>query len=108
MLRGAIDLHCDVNPHLRPEIQSQTTLAYAEQARDAGMRAIVLKDVGPPTTETAAVVKSVVLGIEVCGSLVMSPCNGGINPAAGARCLEHGDGARIIFLATGDALNHTL
>lgn len=108
LLRGAIDLHCHVNPHYRPEIHSQTALAYAEQARNAGMRAIVLKDVGPPTTGTAAVVNSLVQGIEVYGSLVMNLCNGGINPAAVARCLEHGDGARIIFFPTGDTLNHTL
>ena len=108
LLRGAIDLHCHVNPHYRPEIHSQTALAYAEQARDAGMRAIVLKYVGPPTTGTAAVVNSLVQGIEVYGSLVMNLCNGGINPAAVCRCLEHGDGARIIFFPTGDTLNHTL
>lgn len=108
LLRGTIDLHCHVNPHFRPEIHSQTALAYAEQARDAGMRAIVLKDVGPPTTGTAAVVNSLVRGIEVYGSLVMNLCNGGINPAAVSRCLEHGDGARIIFFPTGDTLNHTL
>jgi hypothetical protein len=108
LLQGAIDLHCHVNPHLRPEIHSQTALAYAEQAREAGMRAIVLKDVGPPTTGTAVVVKSVVQGIEVYGSLVMNLCNGGINAAAVAICLEHGDGARIIFFPTGDTLKHAL
>lgn len=38
------------------------------------MRAILLKDVGPPTTGTAAVVNALVDGIEVFGSLVLNRC----------------------------------
>lgn len=108
LVKGAIDLHCHVNPHVRPEIHSQTALEYARQAREAGMRAIVLKDIGPPTTGTAAVVNAAVDGIDVFGSLVLNRCNGGINPEAVATALQHGDGARIIYMPTGDALNHAI
>ncbi len=108
LMKGAIDLHCHVNPHVRPEIHAQTALEYARQASQTGMRAIVLKDIGPPTTGTAAVVNATVDGIAVFGSLVLNRCNGGINPEAVATALEHGDGARIIYMPTGDALNHAI
>jgi hypothetical protein len=106
--RGAIDLHCHVNPHVRPEIHAQTALEYARQARDAGMQAIVLKDIGPPTTGTAAVVNGLVDGIQVFGSLVLNRCNGGLNPQAVATALAHGDGARLVFMPTGDSRHHVL
>jgi hypothetical protein len=108
LLRGAVDLHCHVNPHVRPEIHSQTALEYAREASAAGMRAIVLKDIGLPTTGTAAVVNAIVDGIEVFGSLVLNRCNGGICPEAVATALGHGAGARIVYMPTGDALNHAI
>jgi hypothetical protein len=106
--KGAIDLHCHVNPHVRPEIHAQTALEYARQGRDVGMQAIVLKDIGPPTTGTAAVVNGLVDGIQVFGSLVLNRCNGGLNPQAVATALAHGDGARIVFMPTGDSRHHAL
>jgi len=108
LLRGAIDLHCHVNPHFRPEIHAQSAIEYARQAREAGTGAIVLKDVGLPTTGTAAIVNSLVDGIEVFRSLVLNRCNGGSNPQAVFTALRHGDSARIIFMPTGDALNHAI
>ncbi len=104
--RGAIDLHCHVNPHVRPEIHAQSALEYARQARDVGMQAILLKDIGPPTTGTAAVVNQLVEGIQVFGSLVLNRCNGGLNPQAVFTAFNHGDGARIIFMPTGDSRHH--
>jgi hypothetical protein len=103
---GAIDLHCHVNPHVRPEIHAQSAYEYARQAADAGMRAIVLKDIGPPTTGTAAVVNAAVDGIQVFGSLVLNRCNGGLNPQAVFTALGHGDGARVVYMPTGDSLHH--
>lgn len=103
---GAIDLHCHVNPHVRPEIHAQSALEYAHQAAAAGMQAIVLKDIGPPTTGTAAVVNAEVGGLQVFGSLVLNRCNGGLNPQAVWTALGHGDGARIVYMPTGDSLHH--
>jgi hypothetical protein len=103
-----VDLHIHVNPHLFPQIHAQNAIALAQQAKDAGMRALALKDVGVPTTGTAWAVTRLGPGIPVYGSYVMNLANGGINPRGVQVALGHGDGARIVYFPTGDTLNHVL
>ena len=45
LLKGAIDIHIHAGPHLTTSPRSVTPVEAAVQARDAGMRAIVLLDV---------------------------------------------------------------
>jgi len=105
LLRGAIDVHVHVNPHIFPQNHAQDAIALANQAKEAGMRAVVLKDVGIPTTGTAYVVNRVT-GFPVYGSHVMNLANGGINPRGVLVALTHGDGAKLIYFPTGDSRNH--
>lgn len=105
LMRGAVDIHVHVNPHIFPQNHAQDAMALATQAREAGMRAVVLKDVGVPTTGTAYIVKRVT-GFPVFGSYVMNLANGGINPRGVVVALTHGDGAKIVYFPTGDTLNH--
>jgi Family of unknown function (DUF6282) len=106
LLRGAIDVHVHANPHLFPQNHAQDVVALATQAKEAGMRALAIKDVGVPTTGTAYVVTRLGPGIPVYGSYVMNLANGGINPRGVQVALTHGDGAKIVYFPTGDTLNH--
>jgi Family of unknown function (DUF6282) len=106
LLRGAIDVHVHTNPHLFPQNHAQDVVALATQAKEAGMRALAIKDIGVPTTGTAYVVTRLGPGIPVYGSYVMNLANGGINPRGVQVALTHGDGAKIVYFPTGDTLNH--
>jgi Family of unknown function (DUF6282) len=44
LMVGGIDIHIHSNPHLFPEIHSQDVTALAAQAKEAGMRALLVKD----------------------------------------------------------------
>ncbi len=106
LMVGAIDVHMHSNPHQSPLIHSQDVLALAQQAQTAGMRALILKDVGGSTTGTAYVTSRAGAGIPVYGALVMNLAVGGVNPRGVSVALTHGDRARIIYFPTGDTLNH--
>ena len=106
LLHGAADVHIHTNPHLFPQNHAQDVIELATQAHVAGMRALVIKDVGVPTTGTAWVVSRLGPGIPVFGAYVMNLANGGINPRGVEVVLSHGDGARVVHFPTGDTLNH--
>lgn len=106
LLEGAVDVHVHANPHLFPQNHALDVIAVASQAQAAGMRAIVIKDVGVPTTGSAYVVSRLGAGIPVYGSYVMNLANGGINPRGVYTALNHGDGAKIVYFPTGDTRNH--
>lgn len=105
LMRGAVDVHVHVNPHIFPQNHALDALTLAAQAKEAGMRAVVLKDVGVPTTGTAYIVRRAT-GFPVYGSYVMNLANGGINPRGVLVALTHGDGAKIVYFPTGDTRNH--
>ena len=105
LLKGAIETHVHLNPHMASEDHIMDVLEYANQARDAGMKAVIVKNLGLPTTGGAYFVNKIVSGFECYGSVVMNLCNGGINPDLIDRAMNDGDGARIIFFPVGDALN---
>ena len=106
LMVGAIDVHIHSNPHQTSEIHSQDILALAQQAQHAGMRAMIVKDVGGSTTGAAYVASRAGAGIPIYGTLVMNLAVGGINPRGVYVALNHGDGARVIHFPTGDSLNH--
>lgn len=106
LMVGGIDAHVHSNPHQIPQIHSQDVLALAQQAKQAGMRAVIIKDVGGSTTGAAYVATRTGGGVPVYGMLVMNLAVGGINPRGVYVALNHGDGAKVIHFPTGDSLNH--
>jgi Family of unknown function (DUF6282) len=106
LMVGGIDIHIHTNPHLFPEIHAQDIMALANQAHSAGMRALVVKDVGVTTTGTTYLATRLGPGIPIYGAHVMNLASGGINPRAVWVALHHGDGAKVIHFPTGDTLNH--
>jgi len=104
LLAGAIDIHVHSYPDNRP--RSLDALDAARHAKAHGMRAIVLKNHDDPTAAVAAIVQTVVPGIEVFGGIALNRSVGGINPAA----VEHmvslpGGRGRVVWMPTFDSEN---
>ena len=106
LMLGGIDIHIHANPHLFPDIHVQDILQLAAEAQKAGMRALLVKDVGVPTTGTAWAATRLGAGIPIFGAHVMNLATGGINPRAVWVALRHGDGAKVVHFPTGDTRNH--
>jgi hypothetical protein len=103
LLKGACDLHCHTGPAMFERLVDD--FEAAEQARDAGMRAIVLKDHHDDTSHRAYLVRKKSLSdIGVFGSLVLNYSVGGLNPFAVDVAIK--SGAKTIFMPTVDAKNH--
>jgi hypothetical protein len=79
-LAGVVDLHIHTAPDVRP--RSVTDIEAAQQARDAGMRAILIKSHVTCTADRAQIAESAVGGVRVFGGLVLNEQVGGLNPAA--------------------------
>jgi hypothetical protein len=101
MLRGAIDMHLHTGPDVMPS--RVDALEAAKQARQAGMRAIVIKNHSYPTTPLAIMVKQLVPEVAVFGSICLDDDIGGLN----ADALEkHADmGARVVWMPTFSSAN---
>jgi hypothetical protein len=103
-LTGAIDIHVHSLPDDRP--RSLDAIEAARDARDRGMRAIVIKNHYESTAGTAYLVRTLVPGIEVFGGIDLNLTVGGINPAA----VEHmtrvtGGWGRVVWFPTFDSEN---
>ena len=96
LLRGAIDIHVHAGPHLKSSPRRLDPFEAAEQARDAGMRAIVLMDVIETSTGTAWLVSRKVPGIEVFGGIILNTNYGGMNPRAVKSSMQYGAGAKFV------------
>jgi hypothetical protein len=101
---GAIDIHVHTLPDNRP--RALDGVEAARQARDRGMRAIVLKNHHESTAGLTYVVRKLVPNFEVFGGIDLNLTVGGINPAA----VEHmtrvtGGFGRIVWMPTSDAEN---
>jgi hypothetical protein len=101
-LDGAIDLHCHPYPDLFPRLADDIDIALA--ARDAGMRALVLKCHHESTVSRAYLVQRMVPGIRVFGGVVLNSYVGGINPAAVEAALRLG--GKEVWMPTVDAGYH--
>jgi hypothetical protein len=96
LLRGAIDLHVHGGPDVVPRRYTDTALA--ERARDAGMRAIVLKCHVESTVGRAAAAAAAT-GFDVFGGLVLNRfASGGVDPESVELSLRLG--ARVIWMPT--------
>ena len=103
-LKGAIDIHIHSLPDSRP--RALDALDAARQARDRGMRAIVLKNHYEWTSGLAFIVRKAVPGIEVFGGVDLNLPVGGINPAAVEYMAQTSGGfGKIVWMPTFDAEN---
>jgi hypothetical protein len=101
-LTGLVDLHIHTSPDVAPRLLDD--LQATRHARDAGMRAIVLKSHVTCTADRAAIAESGVPGIRVCGGLALNKPAGGLNPEAVDAALRLG--ARMIWMPTRDAAHN--
>src|SRR5918993_1811806 len=104
MVSGAIDIHVHTLPDDRP--RALDAVQAARQARERGMRAIVLKNHYESTAGLTYMVRTLVPDFDVFGGIDLNLTVGGINPAA----VEHmtrvtGGFGRILWMPTFDAEN---
>lgn len=95
LLRGFADTHMHAGPGLIP--RRLDAVEAARQARDAGQRAIVLKDHHQPTAAVARLVERYHAGGEgfaVLGSIVLNEHAGGLRPRRDAPLAGGAAGAR--------------
>lgn len=102
LLRGAIDLHVHSAPSIFDRLLDDVELA--QQARAAGMRAVLYKAHEQDTTGRAALVRRAVPGIEAFGGVVLNQAVGGLNPAAVDTCIKLG--GRMVWMPTMAARHH--
>ncbi len=96
LLEGTIDLHVHAGPHLMSSPRCTNPIQCAEEARDAGMRAVVLMDVINVSCGTAWLVEQVVEGIHCYGGIILNTAYGGLNPRAVMNATTYGNGARFV------------
>ena len=96
LLKGAIDIHVHAGPHLLSSPRRVDPIEAAIQARDAGMRAIVLKDVFQMSNGIAWLVNRHVPDFKVYGGLMLNTVYGGMNPRAFKTAIYYGDGAKYL------------
>lgn len=98
-LQGAIDFHIHSGPDTHPRYGS--CLELARQARDAGLKAIVLKDQMTQSIHKAYFVNKYIEGIKAFGGITLNRMVGGYD----IRTVEYACrlGAKVIWLATHDS-----
>jgi hypothetical protein len=101
ILKGAIDLHFHAGPDVRE--RKLTYLEAALQARDAGMKAILIKSHSTITADIASLIQPLVKDVLVFGGIALNYPLGGLNPAAVEAALKLG--ARQIWMPTLHAAN---
>lgn len=95
LLKGAIDMHIHTAPDIFP--RSVDAIQAAEEAREAGMEAIVIKS---HSTDTAARAETAsrISGFPVSGGIALNYPVGGLNPYAVLESVKQG--GRIVWLPT--------
>lgn len=96
LLEGSIDIHVHAGPHLLSSPRSVDPIEAAQQAKDAGMRALVYMDVFENSSGIAWLVSRTVPGIDVFGGIILNTVYGGVNPRAVKTALHYGLGARFV------------
>ena len=80
--------------------QTYDPVLIATSARDAGMRAVVLRNLYFSSAGDAHLVGRMVPGIDVFGGIFLSSEIGGVNPTAIETMMTYGDGTRFVCMAT--------
>ena len=101
-LEGIVDLHVHAGPDSRP--RSVSDIEAAREAKEAGMRAILLKNHFTMTADRAALAMDQIDGLEIFGGVVLNRAVGGINPEAVRQMVDFSGGrGRVVWLPTFDA-----
>ncbi|MGP8079758.1 MAG: DUF6282 family protein [Dehalococcoidales bacterium] len=102
LVRGSIDMHC----HHAPAIiipGRMDALETARQARQLGMRALVLKSSYFPTAPIADIVNQFVPEVKCCGGICLDYEIGGLNVIALETSAKMG--AKMVWMPTHSSLN---
>ncbi|RJP23291.1 MAG: hypothetical protein C4520_06485 [Candidatus Abyssobacteria bacterium SURF_5] len=102
LLRGGIDLHTHSGPSLYD--RALDDFGLAAEAKEAGMRAVVIKAHECPTAGRAALVNARMEGVTACGGVVLNHSVGGFNAAAVDAALRMG--GKFVWFPTFDSQNH--
>jgi len=103
ILKNAIDMHIHSSPDLIPRKISD--IEAAQQAKEAMMRAILLKNHYESTVGRAKIVQKIIgKSLNVFGGKVLNYSTGGINPEAVEIAIKMG--AKEIWMPTIDSKNH--
>lgn len=91
---------CDLHLHLSPDIYERFVdeITIANQAKEAGYRALLFKNHQFPTAARAELVARSVPGIEIFGGIVLNSPVGGINKHAVSSAIDFG--AKMIWMPT--------
>ena len=100
ILEGALDIHVHFAPDPRVERRG-SAIEIAKQARDMGMRGLVLKSHDYPTHPVAYTVSEVVPGITLIGGIALDVEVGGLNPMAVESTAKMG--GRVVWMPTYSA-----
>lgn len=101
-LAGAIDFHAHGDPD--GTARKVDVIDLAKAAKNAGMRAIVIKNHYEPTASLAYIVRKEVPGIEVFGGISLDLTVGGVNPAAVEWMTKvKGGYGKVVWLPTFDS-----
>jgi Family of unknown function (DUF6282) len=104
-LAGVIDIHCHCGPDSLP--RTLDALDLARQARDRGMRAIVVKNHFEPTASIATLAAKVVPEVEVFGGITLNLAVGGMNPHAVDRMARVAGGrGRFVWMGSLETESH--
>ena len=95
VLYGGIDLHVHTSPDIFP--RKLDDIEAAIQAKDVGLRGVVLKNHFFPTAERALMGKNKT-GFDLIGSITLNKTVGGINPYAVEMAIK--EGAKIVWMPT--------
>ena len=103
-LRGTIDIHVHSDPDKVPRVLD--ALEAVRRAKDAGMRAIVLKSHFDPTAGLAWLARKYAPGVEVFGGIDLNLPVGGMNVHAIEHMVQtNGGWGRVVWMSTFDAEN---
>ncbi len=100
-LKGAIDLHFHAGPDVRE--RKLTYLEAAQQAQEAGMKAILIKSHSTITADIASLIQPLVRDLLIFGGIALNYPLGGLNPAAVETAMKLG--AKQVWMPTLDAAN---
>lgn len=102
LLQGAIDLHQHAAPSIFERVTDEVGLAL--EARQRGMRAVLLKAHEQDTSGRATLVRRQVGGIETFGGVVLNDAVGGLNPHAVDSSIKLG--GRMVWMPTLSSRHH--
>ena len=100
LLEGALDIHVHFAPDPRVERRG-SAIDVAQQARDMGMRGLVLKSHEYPTPPVAYTASQAVPGITLIGGVALDVEVGGLNPMAVESTAKMG--GRVVWMPTFSA-----